>query len=105
MKVGVRELKAHLSEFLDRAAAGDVIEVTERGRPKARLGPLEGAPPKTTVGYPPSPEAEARVRAGIAEGIRNGSITPGNGKPPVFPEHRIKISRSIQELLDEDRGE
>jgi prevent-host-death family protein len=106
MKVGVRELKAHLSEYLDRAAAGDVIEVTDRGRPKAVLGPVQGAAPRAhVVGYPLSAEAEARVRASIAEGIRGGWITPGNGEPPVFPTRRFTISRSIQEILDEDRGE
>ena len=40
MDVGVRELKAHLSEYLDRAAAGETITVTDRGRPVAVLAPL-----------------------------------------------------------------
>lgn len=34
MNVGVRELKQHLSEFLDRAAAGEVVTITDRGVPK-----------------------------------------------------------------------
>ena len=40
MDVGIRELKAKLSEYLERAAQGERIRVTDRGRPKAVLGPL-----------------------------------------------------------------
>jgi prevent-host-death family protein len=40
VEVGVRELRENLSTWLDRAAAGEEIVVTERGRPKARLAPL-----------------------------------------------------------------
>jgi prevent-host-death family protein len=35
--VGVRELRENLSHWLDRAAAGEEIVVTERGRAKARI--------------------------------------------------------------------
>ena len=37
VKVGVREFRESLSEWLDRAAAGEDVIVTERGRPKVRL--------------------------------------------------------------------
>ena len=44
VEVGVRELRENLAEWLDRAAAGEEILVTERGKPKAvphagRVGP------------------------------------------------------------------
>ena len=42
MEVGIRELKQHLSEYLDRAERGEVVTVTDRGVPKAVLGPLPG---------------------------------------------------------------
>src|ERR1044072_2007078 len=58
--VGVRELKQHLSEYLDRAERGELIRVTDRGRPKALLGPLPG---------------RERIDAGIA----GGGISPGAG--------------------------
>jgi len=38
MDVAVRELKAKLSAYLQRAAAGEMITVTDRGRPIAVLG-------------------------------------------------------------------
>jgi len=40
-EVGVRELKARLSEHLARVKEGAVVIVTERGRPVARLSPIE----------------------------------------------------------------
>lgn len=83
--VGVRELKARLSEYLERAARGEVIRVTERGRPKAMLSPLPG-----------------RMR--LEEGIADGWIrAPGDG--PVGPWRRFRASRTIAATLAEDRGE
>lgn len=38
--VGVRELKAHLSQFIERASGGEAVIVTEHGRPVAVLAPL-----------------------------------------------------------------
>jgi len=83
--VGVRELKQQLSRYLDRAERGELIRVTDRGQPKALLGPLPG---------------KARVEEGVAEGW----ITPGSGVglPAV---RRSKSSRRVLDALAEDRGE
>jgi prevent-host-death family protein len=43
--VGVRELRQRASELLRRVAAGETIEVTDRGRPVALLSPLPEAGP------------------------------------------------------------
>ena len=43
VEVGVRELRENLAEWLDRAAAGEEILVTERGQPKAVLSAAENA--------------------------------------------------------------
>ncbi len=37
MDVAVTELRAHLSEWLERARAGDDVVITDRGIPVARL--------------------------------------------------------------------
>ena len=37
VKVGVREFRESLSEWLDRAASGETVVVTERGMPKVRV--------------------------------------------------------------------
>jgi prevent-host-death family protein len=43
--VGVRELRQRASELLRLVALGETVEITDRGRPVARLTPLpEGSP-------------------------------------------------------------
>ena len=43
MDIGIRELKAHLSEHLERVANGEVITVTSRGRRVAQIVPATSA--------------------------------------------------------------
>lgn len=40
-RVGVRELRQNLSRYLRRVVAGERLQVTERGKPVAVLGPVE----------------------------------------------------------------
>lgn len=42
LAVGVKELKAKLSEYLRSARAGETVLVTDRGRVVAELGPPSG---------------------------------------------------------------
>ncbi len=87
MDVGVRELKAHLSEYIDRAAAGEVITVTDRGRPVAVLSPL----PSTVT-----------LDQAIAEGwVTAPTSTRGLGKAPK----RFHSPLRVLDVLAEDRGE
>ena len=81
--VGVRELKQHLSEYLDRAERGELVRVTDRGRPKALLGPLPG-------------------RARLEEGIAAGWVTPGTGEP-LAPIPGWDADRAVLDVLNEDR--
>ena len=39
-RIGVRELRQHASRYLARVVRGETLEVTDRGRPVARLVPL-----------------------------------------------------------------
>jgi prevent-host-death family protein len=79
MNVGVRDLKQHLSEYLERAALGEVIQVTDRGVPKVQIIPVPGAamlergmeegwlrPPSRSGGLPPVPRSVATERSGLA---------------------------------------
>jgi prevent-host-death family protein len=84
MEVGVRELKQRLSEFLDRAAEGEVIQVTDRGVPKAVLGPLPG-------------------RQRLDDGVAQGWVTAGADEP-IARVRRARSKRRIVDVLDEDRG-
>jgi prevent-host-death family protein len=47
--VNVYEAKTHLSQLLDRAAAGEEIVIARAGRPIARLVALGGAPSQRRV--------------------------------------------------------
>jgi len=37
--IGLRELRQHASHWVERAAAGETIDITDRGRPVAQLIP------------------------------------------------------------------
>lgn len=83
--VGVRELKQRLSEYLDRAERGELLLVTDRGRPKALLGPLPG-------------------RARVEEGVAEGWITPATASG-LGVVRRWKSSQRVLDALGEDRSE
>ena len=62
--VGVRELKNHLSRYLNAVQQGRNILVTMRGKPVARMIPV--SPPGTTV---TSPELEERMWKLVTKGF------------------------------------
>lgn len=41
-EVGIRELRDHLSRYLDRVQHGEEVVVTDRGRAIARVLPMDG---------------------------------------------------------------
>jgi prevent-host-death family protein len=43
MRAGVREFKNNLSRYLERVRQGDEVIVTDRGRPVARVVPIDAA--------------------------------------------------------------
>jgi prevent-host-death family protein len=43
-RIGVRELRQHASRYLARVAAGESLEVTDRGQPVAHLVPVPTDP-------------------------------------------------------------
>ncbi|HUL26485.1 MAG TPA: type II toxin-antitoxin system Phd/YefM family antitoxin [Streptosporangiaceae bacterium] len=47
--VNVYQAKTHLSQLLDRAAAGEEIVIARAGRPVARLMPLADSPSRRRV--------------------------------------------------------
>lgn len=58
-RVGIRDLKAHLSRHLKRVQAGVRIVVTDRGRSVATIAPVEPAP---DLGWTQRLVAEGRAR-------------------------------------------
>jgi prevent-host-death family protein len=47
--IGVRELRQNASRYLEDVAAGESIEITDRGHPVARLVPITGDPWKDLI--------------------------------------------------------
>jgi len=57
-RIGIRALQQNASAVVARAAGGEIIEVTDRGRPVATLGPVR----RSTLG--------ALIDAGLASPAR-----------------------------------
>jgi prevent-host-death family protein len=87
MDVGVRELKQHLSDYLDRAERGQVITITDRGRPKVLLVPLPGGGDR------------------LVEGIAEGWITPAVKPGSLRATRRFRSAQPMVDVLDRDRGD
>lgn len=84
-RVGIRVLQQHASEAVARAAAGETLEITDRGRPVAQLVPLR------TSGI------ERLLAAGLLRASRRplrdlpGPLarTPGRGLTDLLAEQRV----------------
>jgi prevent-host-death family protein len=83
MEVGVRELRDHLSRYLDRVRDGDEIVVTDRGRAIARVVPVG---------------SERVLDRLIAEGI----VTPAR-RPKRRAGKPIKAKGTVSDLVADQR--
>lgn len=88
MTVGVRELKARLSEYLRKVRAGETILITDRGQPVGRIVPADQP-------------LEARLQAMIEAG---GLGWSGQKLEPLVPVAQVRGSNSVTDLLIEERG-
>ncbi|MGQ0608080.1 MAG: type II toxin-antitoxin system Phd/YefM family antitoxin [Chloroflexota bacterium] len=86
-RIGIRELRQNASEYVRAAEGGETIEVTDRGRPVARLAPL--------------PKGESIVDRLIAE----GKATPATRDPRTLPAPLPPTpgARPLSEILEEMR--
>ena len=83
----MRELRQHASRYLDEVAAGESIEITDRGHPVARLVPITGDP------------WEDLVSAGeVVEAARPMSMD--NIKPAAYPH---SASETLERLRNDER--
>lgn len=86
-RIGVRELRQNASKYLRRVAAGETIEVSDRGRPVARILPITSAGWDQLV-------AEGRIR--LADGdLRN--LPPPLPIPDGIPPPSELVSRMRDE--------
>ena len=59
--IGVRELRQNASKYLETVASGETIEITDRGRPVARLVPITGDPWRDLIAAGEVTEAAERL--------------------------------------------
>lgn len=82
--VGVRELRQNASAVLRRVKAGEIVEVTERGEPVARLVPIKPLSPYQQM------IADGRVR--LAKGDLHESLRKF---PPLPPKPGVPLASEI----------
>lgn len=87
MDVGIRDLKARLSEHLDRVARGEVITVTSRGRRVAQIVPVLG---------------RNNLDRGLAEGWITREVE--RSPEPVLRQKPLPGTPTTTELISQDRG-
>jgi prevent-host-death family protein len=85
--IGIRDLKAKLSEYMRDVKSGGTVVVTEHGRPVARIIPE------------PTPIAD-RLRAMAKAGE---IVWSGNAYRPGRPVARLKGARTVSDLIIEER--
>ncbi len=90
MNVGTRELKNHLSRYLRRVRAGQVVRVTDRGKVVAEVRPVEK----------PSSDEQERLRDLEAQ----GTVTVGTGRFEPFRRVRLRGRVSASKAILRDRG-
>lgn len=86
-EVGVRELRDHLSRWLDEVKAGGDITITERGKPIARIIPIAWS------------DRMARL---VAEGIVTPAKNP-HSDPSDWDPVDLGPGISLSDIVIEDR--
>jgi prevent-host-death family protein len=86
-KVGVRELKARLSEYLRHVKEGDTIVITEHGRMVGRI-------------VPAGQSLNERLKGMLQSGLL---VWNGKKLEPMAPVARVRGKRTVSDLLVESR--
>jgi len=87
MRVGTRELKNKLSEYMRRVKSGETITVTEHGKTIGQIVPVK-------------PTVEKRMLAMVAAGLAEWD---GKKLPPYQPKAVNKGNGLVSDLVIEDR--
>ena len=89
MEVGIRALKQNASAVVARAAAGEIITITDRGRPVAQLTPLR----------------RGRLAELIDAGLAAPATTAVRALPPPLPRRpgQPPLSDVVREARDGER--
>ena len=85
--VGIRDLKAQLSKYIQQVKSGETVIITERGKPIGRIVPTE-------------PTTEARLKELEQAGMLAWS---GRKLQPALPMSQTRGDKTVAEMLLEDR--
>jgi prevent-host-death family protein len=88
--IGIRELKEQLSGHIREVKNGATLVITERGKPVARLLPVE--PPDTSI--------EEKLHQLVKAGVISWS---GRKLSPDVPTIPVRGPKTVAEMLIEDR--
>ncbi|MDP8930708.1 MAG: type II toxin-antitoxin system prevent-host-death family antitoxin [Actinomycetota bacterium] len=83
-EAGIRELRDHLSKYLERVRDGEEVIVTDRGTAVARVVPIEQPRPYDRL---------------VAEGI----IEPSKAEERTRPKKRVEADGSVSDLVADQR--
>jgi len=86
-EVGVRELRDHLSKWLDAVKNGGDVIITERGKPVARIIPITWS------------DKMARL---VAEGVITPAEAP-RSDPSTWKKVTFESGASLSDIVIEDR--
>ncbi len=87
VRVGVRELKSRLSQYLRQVKAGRTVVITERGKSVGRIVP---------VAQPLETRLDMMAQAGLI-------LWSGKRLEPMPPVARVHGDRTVADLLVENR--
>jgi prevent-host-death family protein len=86
MDIGIRELRAGLSRYVEQVKQGEEIVVTEHGKPVARLVPMNGQRKRDRL-----------LREGVLVPARNPK---GPLPEPIRTTHDVGLSEIVLEMRD-----
>jgi prevent-host-death family protein len=89
-RIGVRDLNQNTSQVLARVRRGETVEVTERGRPIARLVPVDGG---LTL-------LDRLVAEGRAVAPVSGGPLP---LPPALGDPDVNVAEELAAAREEER--
>lgn len=89
-RIGVRELNQNTSQVLARVSGGETVEITDRGRPIARLVPV------------------GDDRSTLAKLVAAGRATPPTSigpvtLPPKIGDEGVDVAATLAAMRDEER--
>ncbi|MEU1586103.1 type II toxin-antitoxin system prevent-host-death family antitoxin [Micromonospora sp. NPDC005710] len=89
-RIGVRELNQNTSQVLARVSGGETVEITYRGRPVARLVPVDDD--RSVLAK--------LVAAGRAVAPTGGGPVP---LPPTLGAEDVDVASTLAKMRDEER--